>query len=184
MERIVARKLVHDLERRNVLFPNQRGHRAGKHTWKKSSQIRIRCLRRIREEGTNSGREGRSGRCVQQSAIQTADGTPCAIWRQLHAHKMARSSTPRKKGCHATKLDFHAPTTDNGVPQGSPVSNPLQCLHKGTCGSEQQWEGGGVEGAVGGGGGGGDTSSSHTYQASSITYYRQSRFLTVGMKQK
>ena len=39
----------------------------------------------------------------------------CAIWRQLDAHKMARSSIPGKKGCHATwKLDLHAPTTDNG----------------------------------------------------------------------
>ena len=47
----------------------------------KRSQIRIRCLRRIPEEGTNSGRGGRSGRCVQQSAVQTADETPSAIWR-------------------------------------------------------------------------------------------------------
>ena len=29
---------------------------------------------------------------------------------------MARSSTPGKKGCHATwKLDLYAPTTDNGT---------------------------------------------------------------------
>ena len=107
----------------------------------KRSQIRIRCLRRIPEEGTNSGRGGRSGRCVQQSAVQTADGTPSAIWRQLDAHKMARSSTPGKKGCHATwKLDLHAPTTDNGTSTRLPsVPCPLQCLHKGTGGSEQQW---------------------------------------------
>ena len=42
-------------------------------------------------EGTNSGLGGRSDRCVQQSAIQTADGTPRAIWCQLGAHKRARS---------------------------------------------------------------------------------------------
>ena len=100
----------------------------------------IECLRRIPEEGTNSGRGGRSGRCVQQSAVQTADGTPSAIWRQLDAHKMkvARSSTPGKKGCHATwKLDLHAPTTDNGTSTRLPsVPCPLQCLHKGTGGSE------------------------------------------------
>ena len=84
----------------------------------------MRCLRRIPEEGTNSGRGGRSGRCVQQSAIQTAYGIPCAIiWRQFDTHKMALSSTPGKKGCHAIwKQDLHAPTTDNGTPQGSPLS--------------------------------------------------------------
>ena len=71
MERIVARKLVQDLERRNVLPLNQGGYRAGKNHLGKRSHIRIRCLRRIPEEGTNSGRGGRSGRCVQQSAILT-----------------------------------------------------------------------------------------------------------------
>ena len=111
-----------------------------KHLWKRS-QIRIRCLRRIPVEGTNSGRGGRSGRCVQQSAIQTADGTPCAIWCQLDTHKMARSNTPGKKGCHTTwKLDLHAPTTDNGTSTRFPsIPIPRQCLHKGTGGSEQQW---------------------------------------------
>ena len=85
----------------------------------KYSQIRIRCLRIIPEEVTICGRGGRSGRCVQQSAIQTAGGTPCAIWRQLDAHKMARSSTSGKKSCHATwKLDLHAPTTDNETSVG------------------------------------------------------------------
>ena len=97
MERIVARKLAQELERRNILPPNHGRYRAGKNRLGKSSQIRIRCLRRIPEEGTNSGRGGRSGRCIQQSAIQTADGNPCAIWRQVDAHKMARSSTPGKK---------------------------------------------------------------------------------------
>ena len=58
---------------------------------------------------------------------------------------MARSSTPRKKGCHETwKLDLHAPSTDSGtatIPSPPPPSDlsPLQCLHKGTGGSEQQW---------------------------------------------
>ena len=76
MERIVARKLAQDLERRNVLPPKPRRIQSRKVHLGKRSQIRIRCLRRIREEGTNSGRGGRSGRCVQQSAVQTADGTP------------------------------------------------------------------------------------------------------------
>ena len=141
MERIVARKLAQDLERRNVLPPKPRRIPSRKNHLGKHSQIRIRCQRRIPEEGTNSGRGGRSGRCVQLSAIQTADGAPCAISRQLDAHKMARSSTPGKKGRHATwKLDLHAPTTDNGTSTRLPsVPSPLQCLHKGTGRSEQQW---------------------------------------------
>ena len=65
------------------------------------SQIHIRCLRRIQEEGTNSGRGGRCGKCMQQSAVQTADGTPCALWRQFDAHKMANSSIPEIRiPCH------------------------------------------------------------------------------------
>ena len=121
-------------------FPQQRRIQSRENHLGKRSQIRIRCLRRTPEEGTNSGRGGRSGRCVQESAIQSADGTPCAIWRQLDAHKMARSSTQGKKGCNATwKLDLHAPTTDNRTSTRlSPVPRPLQCLHKGTGGSEQQ----------------------------------------------
>ena len=39
MERIVARKLAWDLERRNVLLPNQRGHRAGKATGENAARF-------------------------------------------------------------------------------------------------------------------------------------------------
>ena len=54
---------------------------------------------------------------------------------------MARGSTPGKKGYHSTwKLDLHAPATDNGTSTRLPsVPGLLQCLHKGTGGSEQQW---------------------------------------------
>ena len=48
------------------------------------------------------------------------------LWCQLDAHKMARSSTPGKKGCHATwKMDLHAPTTDNGTSTRLPLSPVL-----------------------------------------------------------
>ena len=97
MERIVVRKLAQDLERRNVL-PRTKEDTEQENHLGKCSQIRIRCLRRVPGEGTHAGRGGRSGRCVKQSAIQTACGTPYAIWRQLDAHKMARSSIPEKKG--------------------------------------------------------------------------------------
>ena len=125
MERIVARKLAQDLERRNVLSQPRRILSRKIHL-RKRSQIRIRCLRRIPEEGRNSGRGGRSGRCVQQSAVQTADGTPSAIWGQLDAHKMACSSTPGKKGCHATGNWISMPQQlTMGLPQGSPLSPVL-----------------------------------------------------------
>ena len=39
MERIVARKLAQDLERRNVLSPNQGGYRAGKNTWENAARF-------------------------------------------------------------------------------------------------------------------------------------------------
>ena len=140
MERILARKLAQDLERRNVLPSNQGGYRAGKTTWENAARFAYDVHEGFQRK-EQTGRGGRSGRCVQQSAVQTADGTPWAIWRQLDAHKMARSSTPGKKGCHATwKLDLYAPTTDNGTSTRLPsVPGPLQCLHKGTGGSEQQW---------------------------------------------
>ena len=141
MEWIVARKLAQDLERKKLTSPKPRRIQSRKKHLEKRSQICIQCLQRIPEEGTNSDRGGRSGRCLQHSAIQTADETPCAIWYQLDTHEMAHSSTPGKKGCHATwKLNLHAPTTDNGTSTRlPPVPSPLQCLHKGTGGSEQQW---------------------------------------------
>ena len=54
---------------------------------------------------------------------------------------MASSSIPGKKGCHATwKLDLHSPATDSGTSTRlPPVPSALQCLHKGTGRSEQQW---------------------------------------------
>ena len=39
MERILARKLAHDLERRNVLPTNQGGYRAGKATWENAARF-------------------------------------------------------------------------------------------------------------------------------------------------
>ena len=39
MERIVAGKLAQDLERRNVLPPNQGGYRAGKNTWENAARF-------------------------------------------------------------------------------------------------------------------------------------------------
>ena len=73
--------------------------------------------------------------------IQTADGSYCAIRRQLDAHKMACSSKPERKGLHATwKLDLHAPTIDKGTFTNlSPVPSSQQCLHEWTGGFQQRW---------------------------------------------
>ena len=138
MERIVARKLVQDFERKKILPPNQ-GYRAGK-TTRENAAIFAYDVYEGFQSKKQTGHGGWSGRCVQQSVIQIADGT-CAIWHQFDVHRMACSSTPKKKGCHATwKLDLHTPATDNGASTRlPPVPSPLQCLHKGTRRSEQQW---------------------------------------------
>ena len=123
MERILGQEACSGLGKEKRTSPKPRRAQNRKIHLGKRSQIRTQCLRRISEEGTNSGRGDRCGRCVQQSAIQTIDGTPCAIWRQLDALEMARSSTPGKKGSHATwKLDFQGPTTDNGTSTRVPLS--------------------------------------------------------------
>ena len=61
----------------------------------------------------------------------------CLIWCQLGAHKMAYSSTPGKTGL-PYNLETGSPRPKNWQ-WDSPVPCPLQCLHKGTGGSAQQW---------------------------------------------
>ena len=39
MERIVARKLAQDLERKNALPSNQEGYRAGQNTWENTARF-------------------------------------------------------------------------------------------------------------------------------------------------
>ena len=127
MERIVARKLAQDPEKINVLLPNERGYRAGKNTWENAARFAYDVYEGFqRKEQTLAVAVDLAGRCVQQSAIQTAEGTPCTIWHQLDAYKMARSSIPEKKGRHATwKLDLHAPATDNGTSTSPPLLSPV-----------------------------------------------------------
>ena len=57
----------------------------------------------------------------------------------LDAHKMAHSSTPGKKDCHATwKLGLHAPTTDKGTSTGSRSLSPV-LYNVYTNGPADQW---------------------------------------------
>ena len=106
MGRMAVWKLAQDLERRNVLPPNQGGYRAGKSTWENAARFVYDVYERFRRKGQTLAVSADLE--DQQSAIQTADGTPCAVWRRLDSHKMVRSGTPEKKGCHATwKLHLH-----------------------------------------------------------------------------
>ena len=128
MGRMVVRKLAQDLGRRNVLLPNQGGYRAGKTTWENAARFAHDVYEGFqRKEQILAVAVDLED---QQSVIQTADGTSCAIWHRLHSHKMARSSTPGKKGCHATwKLHLHVPTTDNGTPTMLPLSPVLYIVY-------------------------------------------------------
>ena len=96
MKGIVARKLARELERRNVLPPNQGGYRTGENIWENVVGFAYDAYVGFQRK-EQTGRGGRSGRCVQESAIQTADGTPCIIWGQLDTRKMSCNSTPGKK---------------------------------------------------------------------------------------
>ena len=114
------------------LEPGNEKRTSLKRRWAQSRKNRLgkrsEILRSIPEEETNSDLEDRFGRCVQQSAIQTADGAPRTLWRQLDAQKMARNGTPGKKGRH---------TTDNG--SSTRLLSVPSPLLKGTVESEQQW---------------------------------------------
>ena len=125
MGRMVVRKLAQDLGRRNVLLPNQGGYRAGKTTWENAARFAYDVYEGFhRKEQTLAVAVDLED---LQSAVRTADGTPFTIWRRLDSHKMARISTPGKKGCHATwKLHLHVPTTDNEISTMLPLS-PVLC---------------------------------------------------------
>ena len=135
MELIMVRKLAQDLERRNMLLPNQRGYRPEKGTWEYAAWftyndfMHIQGLQRI----PNSGSNRQSRRWQQESAIQIANGTPHCMWRQFDIHKTIHCMTPGKKGWHAAgKLDFHTPAIDNVTSYRlSSVSSPLQFYTKG-----------------------------------------------------
>ena len=133
-------KLVRDLERTKHTSVKPRRAQSSKSRLGKRCQIRMRYTQGSPEERTNSDSNSRSRRCVQQSAIQTANGTPYITWLDLDAHKMARSSTSGLKDLKATwRLGLQALTTGNGTSTiFSPVASPLHCLHKETGGSEQQ----------------------------------------------
>ena len=141
MERIVARKLAQDLERRYVLPPNQGGYRAGKSTWENAARFAY---------DVNEGFQRKEQTLAVAVDLEDAYNRVqfkllMELLRQygvsLTLIRWLAAALPGKKGCHATwKLDLHAPTTDSGTSTRLPsVPCPLQCLHKGTGGSEQQF---------------------------------------------
>ena len=95
----------------------------------KRSQIRIRCLRRIPEEGTNSGHGGRSGRCVQESAalqfkllmeLLWQYGVSLTLTRWLAAALQERKAAMRLGNWISTPQQLTM-----GLSQGSPLSPVL-----------------------------------------------------------
>ena len=89
------------------------------------------------EGRTNSRQSSQFGRCIQQSAIQTAMELLVQYW---HSQDGSQQHSRKERSLCTWKLKLHAPTTDNGTFMWlSPVPSPLHCLHKGTGGSEQQW---------------------------------------------
>ena len=138
MERIVVRKLGQDLERRNILPQNEGGYRAGKTIWENAARFAYDVYQGFqRKEQTLAvavDLEDAHNRVQFKLQMEI-------LFQYCVGFKMACSSTPGKEGCHATwKLYPIAATTDNGTSTRLPsVPSPLQCLHKGTGGSEQQW---------------------------------------------
>ena len=100
-------------------------------------QICIWCLRKIPEEGTHSGCSGQLEDAYNRVQFKLLMELFVQYGISLTLTRWLCSSTLEKKDHHATwKLDLHAPTTDNGTSTRlAPASSSLQCLHKGTGGS-------------------------------------------------
>ena len=132
MEQIVARAACSGLRSRKVL-PRKKGteqeNYQGTH-----SLICIQCLWRIPEEGTSSGWCGQSGRCIQQMEPLVQYGAWCSqVGSQQHSWKERLLPCDLETGSPCPnnwQRDFH---------KAPPVASSVQCLHKGTGWSEQQW---------------------------------------------
>ena len=121
MERIVARKIAHDSQRGNVLPQNQGGYRTEITSWESAARFAFNVCegfqRRERTLAMAVDLEDEYYKVQFKILIEPI---------MLDAHKMAHSSTPGKKDCHATwKLDLHAPTTDKGTSTGSRSLSPV-----------------------------------------------------------
>ena len=141
MERIVARKLAQDLERRNVLPPNQGGYRAGKSTWENAARFAYDVYEGFqRKEQTLAvavDLEDAYNRVQFKLLMELLRqyGVSLTLTRWLAAALQERKVAMRLGNWISTPQQL-----TNGTSTRLPsVPCPLQCLHKGTGGSEQQW---------------------------------------------
>ena len=116
MELIVARKLAQDVERRNVLPPNQGGYRGGKNTWENSARFAFDVFEGFQRKelaltvAVDLTDEYNRVQFKLPMELLVQHGVSLTLTRWLAAALLG------KKGCHETwKLDLHAPTTDNGT---------------------------------------------------------------------
>ena len=75
MEKIFARNLALDLEKKIIFPPTQVGFRAGKFRAVDSHAMSAKDT----NERTNSDSIGRSGRCGQYGPVKIANGSSCTI---------------------------------------------------------------------------------------------------------
>ena len=143
MERIAARKLARDLKRRNVLPPNQRGYRAGKITWEFVAifayDVHEGFQRKKQTLAVAVDLDDAYTRVQFKLLMELVQyGVSLTLTKWLAAALQERKVAMRLGNCISTcqQLTMGLPQT---YPRPTPAPSPLQCLHKGTVGSEQQW---------------------------------------------
>ena len=149
MERTVARKLARDLERRTVLLVNQVGYRAGKPTWENAARFANDVNEGFQRKEQTLAKAVDLKMCTVQfkllMELLVQYGVCLTLTRWLAAALLERKVTMRFGNWIFTPLQLamELPQAPHPPPPSPPhlpsVPSPLQCLHKGTGGSEQQW---------------------------------------------
>ena len=138
IEWIVARKLAQDLERRNVLPPNQGGYK-GKASWENAARFANDvCEGFQRKEQTLAVADDLEDTYTKVKfkllmELLVRYGISLTLTRWLPAALQERKVALRLGNWISTPKQ---PAT--GLPQGSPVPSPIQCLNNWTGGSEQE----------------------------------------------
>ena len=117
-------------QRITVLLPNQGGYRAGKLTTLNSQfPIHTWCLQGFQTKEQTLAVAVNLQRCVQQSGIQAASGTPWTIWWRSGIYARWPPAAPLKERLPCN-LETGSPwsTADKGTyTRLSPVPRPPQC---------------------------------------------------------
>ena len=138
MERIVARKLAQDIERRNVLPPNQEGYRAGKTTLENATRFAYDVYEGFqRKERTlavavdlEDAYNRLQFKLLMELLVQY--GVSFTLTRWLAAALQERKVALRLGNWISTPQQLTM-----GIPLGSPLSPVLYNVYTGR--SEQQW---------------------------------------------